>query len=255
MKASEIIETVISRHEEGSAEPIHIHGELYLDPVLEYGGKMARKAYQSYRKNWHPERQHCGILDFKIMDSSGKMEHSQLLARSLGVVPIEAVRHVYHGEDPFELGLSDEALTLACEIQCSFIEQELNWGTHGFQLRTHFGYPDMKDEQLSNAVPRDFFMLYFERCSHEIEKGASLDEAFQIVAEPQYQPSFVASKMVLMPPISGSGNGRKISKEFREFVYSDTTGDSEPWVDQHLQRIDNLCNQKGVSPYWNKAYE
>jgi hypothetical protein len=255
MRADEIIELVISRHEEGSSESIGIQGNLHLEPVLEYGGKMARKAYQSYRKNWHHDRHHCGILDFKIMNSSGKMEHSKLLERSLGVVPIEAVRHVYHGHDPCELGLDDEALSLACEIQCSFIEQEVNWGTHSFQLRTHFGYPDMTNEQLANAVPRDFFMLYFERCANEIGAGASLVEAFQTVAEPQYLPSFVASKMVLMPPISGSGNGRKIRNDFSEFVYSDCSGDSEPWVNQHLERIIRLCNQKGISPYWNRAYE
>jgi len=255
MRAIDIIELVISRHEEGNPESIVIHNRLHLEPVLDYKGKMARKAYQSYRKDWHPDRYHCGILDFKIMNSSGKMEHSNLLERSLGVVPIEAVRHVCGGGDPFDLGLDDEALALACEIQCSFIEQEVNWGVHGFQLRTHFGYPEMEDEQLRNAVPRDFFMLYFERCIAEIEAGATLAEAFQTAAKPQYQRSFVASKMVLMPPISGSGNGRKIRNDFREFVYSERSGDSEPWVEPHLGRIERLCESKGVSPHWTRTYE
>ena len=160
MNASELIELIIDRHESNDDTPIIVHKTLKLEPVLDYGGKMARKAYQTYRKNWHEKRKYCGFLDFKIMDATGKMEHSQLLARSIGLVPIEAIRFVYDGGDPYDLDLTDDQLALACDIQCSFMEQEVNWGIYPFQLRTHFGYPDMQNDVLRNCVPRDFFMMF-----------------------------------------------------------------------------------------------
>ncbi len=254
MRADEIINAIISRHEEGSPEPIPILDDLRLEPMLDYRGKMARKAYQSYRKNWHKDRQHVGILDFRIMDPTGKMEHSQLLARSVGEVPIEALREVYDGGDPFNLGLSDKQLSLACDIQCSFAEQEVNWGVHDFQLRTHFGYPDMRADHLRDAVPRDFFMLYFERCDSEIRTGASIEEALRIVSAPQYQESYVASKMVLMPPISGSGDNRRIRNDFLPYLRSANVKGVRPWIESHLDIITELCNEKGPSPYWRSTY-
>ena len=255
MRADEIINAIISRHEEGSPEPIPILDDLRLEPMLDYGGKMARKAYQSYRKNWHKDRQHVGILDFRIMDPTGKMEHSQLLARSVGEVPIEALREVYDGGDPFDLGLSDKQLALACDIQCSFAEQEVNWGVHDFQLRTHFGYPGMRVEYLRNAVPRDFFMLYFERCDSEVGAGSRIEESLRLVSEPQYQESYVASKMVLMPPISGSGDGRRIRGDFLPYLRSANFEGVRPWIEPHLGRIGELCENRGVSPYWKRTYE
>ena len=42
MKALEIIDRIISRHEEKSPEPIRILDDLRLEPMLGYSGKMAR---------------------------------------------------------------------------------------------------------------------------------------------------------------------------------------------------------------------
>jgi hypothetical protein len=254
MNANEMIDAIISRHENRDDTPIPVHDNLQLEPMLNYSGKMARKAYQSYRKNWHTDRQHVGVLDFRIMDPTGKMEHSKLLARSIGRVPIEALRAIYDGEDPEKLGLSDSQLALASDIQCSFAEQEVNWGIHAFQLRTHFGYPDMTADHLRNAVPRDFFMLYYERCIHEIMNGASIESALEKVSDPQYQASFVASKMVLMPPISGSGNSRRIRPDSLPFLRSSNLGGVEPWINPFLDRIAALCADIGPSPYWETTY-
>ncbi|SVA59001.1 uncharacterized protein METZ01_LOCUS111855, partial [marine metagenome] len=63
--------------------------------MLGYSGKMARNAYWGHKKKWHQSRKYVGLLDFKVMDPTGKMEHSELLARSIGIVPIDAVRGVY----------------------------------------------------------------------------------------------------------------------------------------------------------------
>ena len=254
MNANEMIDAIISRHESRDDTPIPVHDNLHLEPMLNSSGKMARKAYQSYRKNWHADRQYVGHLDFRIMDPTGKMEHSRLLARSIGRVPIEALRAIYDGEDPETLGLSESQLALASDIQCSFAEQEVNWGIHDFQLRTHFGYPDMSADHLRNAVPRDFFMLYFERCTHEIMNGASIETALETVSDPQYQASFVASKMVLMPPISGSGNSRRIRPDFLPFLRSNNLDGVEPWINPFVNRIAALCADMGPSPYWESTY-
>ena len=42
MKASEIIELIIERHESKNDEPITMFSDLYLEPMLNYSGKMAR---------------------------------------------------------------------------------------------------------------------------------------------------------------------------------------------------------------------
>jgi hypothetical protein len=187
------------------------------------------------------------------MDPTGKMEHSQLLARSIGLVSIEAIRYVYDGGDPYDLDLSDEQLALACDIQCSFMEQEINWGIHPFQLRTHFGYPDMKDEVLRNSVPRDFFMMFFERCDEAIQNGSSVSEVLQLIDE-NYKHSYVASKMVIMPPISGGGNNRKIKKEWLPYIRSAQNDNVESWIVPHLGRILPLIESRGVSPHYKKAF-
>ena len=171
MKAEEIIDLVIQRHENEDSSIIPICKGLHLEPMLNYTGKMARNAYWQYKKNWHKDRKYVGILDHKIMDPTGKMEHSQLLARSLGKVRIESIRAVYDGEDPFEITVNQEELELLCDIQCSLIEQEVNWGVHDFQQRTHFGYPEMNIDYMRNAVPRDFFLLFFERCNALMKQG------------------------------------------------------------------------------------
>ena len=48
MNASELIELIIDRHEQNDGNDIIVHKTLRLEPVLDYGGKMARKAYQTY---------------------------------------------------------------------------------------------------------------------------------------------------------------------------------------------------------------
>ena len=254
MDANSMIDAIIARHENRDETPIQVCEDLRLEPMLNYSGKMARKAYQSYRKNWHESRKYVGVLDFRIMDPTGKMEHSKLLERSIGKVPIEVLRDIYDGIDPASLGLSERQLALASDIQCSFAEQEVNWGIHDFQLRTHFGYPEMKADHLRNAVPRDFFMMYFERCTDELLSGESVESALKVVSEPQYQASFVASKMVLMPPISGSGNSRKIRSDFLPFLRSSNQDDVKPWIEPHLDRIADLCEDIGVSPFWTNTY-
>ena len=254
MKAEEIIDLVISRHEKADDSYIHICKGLHLEPMLNYTGKMARNAYWQYKKNWHKDRKYVGILDHKIMDQTGKMEHSQLLARSLGKVRIESIRAVYDGDDPFEITDNREELELLCDIQCSLIEQEVNWGVHDFQQRTHFGYPEMNIDYMRNAVPRDFFLLFFERCNALMKQGMSVEESLNVVAEPQKEESRTAMKIVLMPPRTGSAPNVKLREEFLPYLRSDMIGGAEPWIQPFLGRVEELCLRVGVSPYWERIF-
>ena len=66
MKADEIIEEIISRHENKDDSPIELYENLYLEPMLNYSGKMARKAYWGFsRKPFHKDRYYCGIFRFQ----------------------------------------------------------------------------------------------------------------------------------------------------------------------------------------------
>ena len=255
MKAEEIIDLVISRHEKADDSYIHICEGMHLEPMLNYSGKMARNAFHpSYKRNWHKDRKFVGVLDHKIMDPTGKMEQSELLSRSLGKVSIENIRRVYDGEDPFGLAEDEWEIALLCDIQCSFIEQEVNWGVHNFQQRTHFGYPEMKTDYLRNAVPRDFFMLFYERCNSLIDSGYSIPESLAIVADPQKEHSFAANKIVLMPPRTGTAPHVKIREEFLPFLRSKNIGGAEPWIQPFLGRIEQICLRVGVSPYWERIF-
>ena len=256
MKAEEIIDKIISRHEDDDKSVIPICEGLHLEPMLNYSGKMARNGFfPTYKRSWHKERKFVGILDHKIMDPTGKMEHSRLLARSLGKVSIDAIRGVYDGNDPFEMNLTDSELALVCDIQCSLMEQEVNWGVNDFQQRTHFGYPEMNTDYLRNAVPRDYLLLFFERCNSLLDSGHSVDEALTIVADPQKGHSFAAGKIVLMPPRTGSAPNVKIRKDFLPFLRSNNIGGAEPWINPFLNRISNLCSERGPSPYWKKIFD
>ncbi len=255
MKAAEIIDLIINRHENGDNSIISICEGLYLEPMLNYSGKMARNGFfPVYKRGWHKERKYIGILDHKIMDSTGKMEHSELLARSLEKVSLTSIRSIYDGSDPYELNIGDEEIALISDIQCSFIEQEVNWGIHNFQQRTHFGYPEMNTDYLRDAVPRDYFMLYYERCHSLIDSGVSVSDSLRIVADPQKAHSFGAGKIVLMPPRTGSAPNVKIRPSFLPFLRSKNIGGAEPWINPFLNRISKLCLKLGPSPYWVKTF-
>ena len=254
MKADEIIELIISRHENKDDTSITLYSDLYLEPMLNYSGKMARKAYWGFSsKPFHKDRYYCGILDFRIMNNSGKMEHFGLIERVLPILKIEDIRRIFDGEDPEILGQSEEELVLLSEIQCSFLEQEVNWGPHDFQLRTFFGLETIEDPMLSNAVPRDFFMCYLEKSFEVYNQDKSVEMAMKSIDE-HYELSEVANKSVMKPPKQGSGRKVRIKPEYRDYIYSNTTSTSEPWIQPFLSRIKQLCLKDGVSPYWEKAY-
>jgi hypothetical protein len=254
MKASEIIELIIERHESKNDEPITMFSDLYLEPMLNYSGKMARKAYWGFsRKPFHKDRLYCGILDHRIMNNSGKMEHFGLIERVLPILNIQDIRGVFDGGDPETLGGTDEEKVLLSEIQCSFLEQELNWGPHDFQLRTFFGLDTIEDPLFSNAVPRDFFMCYLEKSFEVYNETQSVEAAMKSIDE-HYEYAEVARKSVMKPPKQGSGRKSRVLPEYRGYIYSNITETATPWIEPYLDRIKELCIRDGVSPFWEKAY-
>ena len=254
MRASEIIELIIERHENNDKTPIDLYGGLYLDPMLDYSGKMARKAYWGFsRKPFHKDRLYCGILDHRIMNNSGKMEHFELIERILPLLNIKDIRKVFDGEDPETLGSTDDEKTLLSEIQCSFLEQEVNWGPHDFQLRTFFGLKSIDDPLFSEGVPRDFFMCYMEKSFEVYAETKSVEKAMKAIDE-HYEMSEVANKSVMKPPKEGSGRRSRVLPEYRAYIYSNNSMNSESWIEPYLDRIQSLCVKAGTSPYWHRAY-
>ena len=254
MNAQELIDIIISRHEQNDESPIQLYSDLYLEPMLNFSGKMARKGYWGFsRKPFHKDRFYCGILDYRIMNNSGKMEHFALIERILPILNIEDIRAVYDGADPEKLGSNQEETVLLSEVQCSFLEQEMNWGPHDFQLRTFFGLDSIDDPLFSNAVARDFFMCYIEKSFDEYKSSKSVDRAMKSIVE-HYQRSEVASKQVMKPPKEGSGRKSRILPEYRDYIYSNITLSAEPWIEPFLNRIRIFCENSGKSPHWERAY-
>ena len=66
------------------------------------------------------------------------------------------------------MGSTDDEKTLLSEIQCSFLEQEVNWGPHDFQLRTFFGLKTIDDPLFSEGVPLIFTTRATWRTSFEV---------------------------------------------------------------------------------------
>ena len=254
MRSEEIIELIISKHEQKDDTPIQLFQGLNLEPMIDYSGKMAKGVARGFPR-WlmHKDRMHAGILDFKIMDNSGKMEHFALIERILPILDIEDIRKVFQGIDPEELGRNEEETVLLSEVQCSFLEQEVNWGPHSFQLRTFFGLKSVEDLLFKNAVPRDFFMCYIEKSFFEFNSGKDLEETMNSIIE-NYRESEAAGKSVMYPPKTGSGRKVRVSKEYRDFVYSSNIGGAESWINPFLERIFALCERDGVSRYWISAY-
>ena len=56
---------------------------------------------------------------------------------------------------------------LLSEIQCSFLEQEINWGPHDFQLRTFFGLDSIDDPP---AMVTDFLCVTLRRALMNINQ-------------------------------------------------------------------------------------
>ena len=112
----------------------------------------------------------------------------------------------------------------------------------------------MKRDYMRKAVPRDFFLLFFERCDALIKQGMSVEESLEMVAEPQKQESRTAMKIVLMPPRVGSAPNVRLREDFLPYLRSDRIGGADLWITPFLERIERLCERKGPSPYFTKTY-
>ncbi len=188
------------------------------------------------------------------MDETGKMEHGELLARSLGLVSLDIMRDVYDGKDPFEMKLTEKQLSVVCDIQASMIEQEVNWGTNYFQKKTHLGNPEKRTDYIRDAVPRDFFMLFFERCITLRDAGEDISDIVEETLGSNYEESYVAKKKVLKLPTSSSGKYLKLQPEYLPHLRSNNVEGVELWITPFIDRIEKLCEKIGENPYWDKTY-
>ena len=274
MGPNEIIDLIISRHEEGDSNPIPIIGDLYLHPMLNYKGLMAVAAYRHMtpriywkksRHYMHANREFVGLLDFQIIDplwvdDKGKMNHPDLLRNVLSLLTTEDVRNIYHGSRINELGLTEEQIPTAINLMCAFIEQEVNWGPYNFQLHTHFGSTEFmyrnpdKCGYLQDAVPRDFFcshILYlFDRMNSDPSPDIEslLDQFFG----GNLRKTDAVRNPTIQPPITAKEH---IKPSYRTYMLSYQNDSAVRWIEPFLERISQLCKSVGPNHLWGRYYE
>jgi len=250
METIQFIERILTAHEQADDTPIEISGNLRLLPQIDYSGKMARDAYRGWRWFKHRERLYAGIFDFKIMIGEEGMEHEKLMHEVVSTLPIEAVRKVHSGEDPMEInGLNSTQRNVASHIQAGFIEQELNWGEEPFQSWTYFGDSTKKDELLRSAAPRDYLMVYIEKCIGDASSsGTGIEEAFKKTVLPYITYSEGARNSIVDIPIDRKR--KQVFDDFRGYMPSAITGRlTRKWVVPHLERAMAYCTHKGPNPW------
>jgi hypothetical protein len=194
---------------------------------------MARDAYRLWRKKKHENRRKVGCFDFQIYRMEGTEEvpvtHLRVVERAPALLCRDHVERVYLGEDPWEVGgTQEDALTLQ-EVQLAMLEQEVNWGDEPFQAWTHFS-------PSSGRRPRDYLMAYLRR-------------AF---AEPRFLERLRGMKMraasgrdVLRPPL---GRG------WEPFLEPEGS-QAKPWLrGELLNRFRRAAEQMPDNPYYRPAY-
>ena len=270
-----LIKSLLERFREQSDEPINVSGDLMLHPMLNYKGTMATNAYRfsTPRKYWkksrrfkHANRQFVGALDFQIRDSiwdcsEGKMTHYELLEKVLSGLTPEIVKSIYMGDSLENLNLDENQTQVAANLMCAFLEQEVNWGIHNFQLHTNFGSTEFmyrhqrKCEYLDNAVPRDFFcshILYlFDRVKSD--KGTSVDFIVQEFFTKMNKKTDAVRSASIQPPFDSSGE--HIKKEYEKFMLSFNNPAVTEWIKPFIGEIKILLQKIGQNHLWKKFYE
>jgi hypothetical protein len=248
MDANNLILAILNAHKTDDATPIQ-YETTRLEPQLDYKGKMARDAFRHNRIFVNKGRIHAGLFDFKIFIDDVGMEHEHLLTSVISELPIEVVRKVHAGDDPVEMpGLTDAQRGVACAIQAAFVEQELNWGEELFQLWTYFGNSKAKDPLLRDAAPRDFQMVYIERCASEIPRSGHnpAEVVHEVILSRYLKTTKEARNLTIMPPIEN----KQIVPEFREHMPPTILGrPTTKWIGSHMPTILEICEKKGPNPY------
>ena len=210
-----------------------MQGGFLLRLQLDYSGLMAKDAYRQWRKKKHENRRKVGCFDFQIYRREGAEEvpitHARVVERTPALVDREQVEKVYLGEDPWEVGGTEERILTLQEAQLAMLEQEVNWGDEPFQAWTHFS-------PSSGRRPRDYLMAYLRR-------------AF---AEPGFLEQLrgmrmrAASGRDVLPPPRG--------KEWERYL-EPRDSRAKPWLwGELLERFRRAAEQMPDNPYYKLAY-
>lgn len=252
IKPESLIGQILSHHNEENSNEIIVGPDVVIKPQLNYNGLVARKAFVKGFKYLNKGRTHAGLLDFKIFYLSKPVVHTPDVIKPALNLPLSAIREIYHGCDPLSLNdLSDEQNGIACCLQSAFVEQEINWGEEIFQQRTYFGRQDMKELILRNAVPRDFLMVYLERCKHVMVTD-ELDINLAIESEVEHVISQKGSMVVKLPLTDDRpGWKKKVLPKFKPHIPSEVfTQFSHKWITPFIQQALKQCTIKGKSKYY-----
>jgi hypothetical protein len=233
----DFIKVVLKSHEANDNSPIDMDRGLVLYPRPNYTGKMAREAFYLGMRFLNKGRRYAGLFDFKIVFNGKPVRHKpDIILPAVTQLPIEAVRSIHQGMDPTTIGgLDEQQLALACCVQAAFAEQEINWGEGIFQQRTYFGRNDMEQQILRESAPRDFQMVYIERCSAEaVMYGRDAQEVVEEVVK--LVRTAKIGKNVKLPLTSAKQHKKKILPEFEPFlprVSSDKP--VKKWIQRHMK--------------------
>lgn len=256
LKADDLIEAILLAHENHVGVPIVSCGEVTLHPMRSYSGTAATDAFGLWMRGFNKGRKYAGLFDFTIHFRGNGISHKPDVIRpAVCSLPLEAVRKVHEGLDPASIGgLNSNQVGLACCIQAAFAEQEVNWGEEIFQQRTYFGRVDMTDRRLKESAPRDYLMVYIERCAHEAKKPGSIPE--DVVKKlAKLVKTGKRSKNVRLPIKKGAKNpkDRPIEPAFGPFLPSVICGKPIPkWIDSHLQHARKIVAASPESQYYRE---
>ena len=255
MKPDDFIGLVIKAHEDGTKDTIDLGYDLQLEPKPNFSGKMAREAFLYGMQYLNIGRKYAGLLDFKISFRKKTVLHKpDIILPAVTDLPIDAIRYMHQGLDPIEIdNLTDDQIALLCCIQATFAEQEINWGEEIFQQRTYFGRNDMEQQILKQSTPRDYQMVYIERCAAEVSKSGKkskedVDDIAKLVKTAK------SGQNVRLPIIKKKPKRKSIIEpEFNPFLPTVICGKPiKKWIEPHIPRVLKIVDERNENPFYRE---
>lgn len=254
MKPDEFINIVLKAHENNDNSPIDLGGDLVIQPMPNYTGKMAREAFYGGMRYLNKGRKYAGLFDFKIIFRGKPVSHKpDIIMPAVTHLPIHAVRCIHQGVDPVSIkGLDNQQIALACCIQAAFAEQEINWGEEVFQQRTYFGRVDMEQQILCESAPRDFQMVFIERCVEESRKSGRSPK--DIVDEIAILVKTVKSgKNVMLPLTKAKQHKKQVLPDFEPHMPRVLCGRPiEKWINPHRADAIRIAKKFIENPFYTE---
>ena len=136
-----------------------ISGDFGFEYMADYSGLMAQPPKMG-RDKGKVKRPKQGYFDIRVITGDryqGHVTHRQILEDLLENSNESNCLQVWRGSDPRDLDVDDDELEALMVTALLMFEQEVNWGTEGWQRGSNYN-PYQTDP--SRRRPRDMFMGY-----------------------------------------------------------------------------------------------